>query len=87
MTWRHDTTISCAVSVAVESSISSAEMNAFLSRYKECTYEYVGIDDVGLEFTEMDAFLSRYQECTYEDVGIDNVGIDARWLANVGPSL
>ena len=31
-------------------------------------------DDVGLEFT-------------YEDVGIDNVGIDARWLANVGPSL
>ena len=65
MTWRHDTTISCAVSVAVESSISSAEMDAFLSRYKECTYEYVGIDDVGLEFT-------------YEDVGIDNVGLDAR---------
>ena len=40
-------------------------MNAFLSRYKEYTYEYVGIDDVGLEFT-------------YEDVGIDNVGLDGR---------
>ena len=45
MIWRPDTRILCAVTVAVESSISSAEIDASISRYKECTYEDVGIVD------------------------------------------